>query len=273
MLSQFKHISVDPLNVVSKQKNINDIAFSYISRQLSTEDYIEESNKLTSIDALRALSVKLMSEYGFNILGAGAFFGSFERAKFSFFCHGNSDWVNLYRNELITTDPLIFKCMDATAPFYWDTRKDNFSLMKKSCIFSNAIHGHRVNNFFVVPIQDKSTYVSCLRFGHEGDGKPSSNDLENSLPTITYISLHLYEAFKRLISLNLESNEKINLSRREEEVLKWIASGKTSWQTAEILHISENTILAHMKKIHSKLDVCSRQHAVAKAINLGLLRL
>ncbi|MBY3123131.1 helix-turn-helix domain-containing protein [Rhizobium laguerreae] len=37
----------------------------------------------------------------------------------------------------------------------------------------------------------------------------------------------------------------LSLSPREKECLLWIAQGKTSWETAVIMGISENTVAFH----------------------------
>ncbi|WP_313903251.1 helix-turn-helix domain-containing protein [Rhizobium leguminosarum] len=64
-----------------------------------------------------------------------------------------------------------------------------------------------------------------------------------------------------------------SLSPREKECLLWIAQGKTSWETAVIMGISENTVAFHVKNCLRKLDVRTRTAAVATATRFGLLEL
>lgn len=54
------------------------------------------------------------------------------------------------------------------------------------------------------------------------------------------------------------------LSAREHEILKWLGSGKTNSEIAQVLHISENTVKNHVQHILLKLKVKSRAQAVAK---------
>jgi LuxR family maltose regulon positive regulatory protein len=61
------------------------------------------------------------------------------------------------------------------------------------------------------------------------------------------------------------------ISERELEVLHLIASGLSNREIAEKLFISLNTVKTHTKNINSKLDVNSRNKAVARAKELGLL--
>lgn len=55
------------------------------------------------------------------------------------------------------------------------------------------------------------------------------------------------------------------LSPRELEVLMWLKLGKTSWDIAVILRISERTVNYHVSNILQKLDVASRLQAVSAA--------
>lgn len=61
------------------------------------------------------------------------------------------------------------------------------------------------------------------------------------------------------------------LTRRERETLAWIAAGKSYWETAVILGISERTIRHFMANARQKLDVVTNAQAVAEAVWRGLI--
>jgi DNA-binding NarL/FixJ family response regulator len=63
------------------------------------------------------------------------------------------------------------------------------------------------------------------------------------------------------------------LSRREIEVLKLMAQGKSNKEIASALFISEGTVKSHGKAIFAKMNVVSRTEAVADATRRGLIRL
>jgi len=61
------------------------------------------------------------------------------------------------------------------------------------------------------------------------------------------------------------------LSPRELTVLRWMKEGKTNWEIARILGLSERTVRFHVGGIFEKLDVTSRTQAVARALVAGLI--
>lgn len=56
----------------------------------------------------------------------------------------------------------------------------------------------------------------------------------------------------------------LGLSRREEEVMAWVAEGKTNAETAAILGLSPRTVDKHLEHIYAKLGVETRMAAAAR---------
>jgi DNA-binding NarL/FixJ family response regulator len=55
------------------------------------------------------------------------------------------------------------------------------------------------------------------------------------------------------------------------EVLKTAARGNSNREIALLLHVSEDTVKAHMKSILAKLEAKDRTHAVMLALKRGIL--
>ncbi len=68
-----------------------------------------------------------------------------------------------------------------------------------------------------------------------------------------------------------EYHLELNLTRREQEVLRLVAEGHTDREVAEILVLSPRTVNRHLSNIFVKLDVPGRAAAVAYAIRQGLV--
>lgn len=85
----------------------------------------------------------------------------------------------------------------------------------------------------------------------------------------TLLAMCVHQAVSLLIN---RGGEKIRpLTPRERECLKWAAEGKSAWEIAHVLNISERTAVFHLMNAAEKLGVVNRQQAVAKALVLGLL--
>src|SRR5262249_39485947 len=67
-------------------------------------------------------------------------------------------------------------------------------------------------------------------------------------------------------TLRPERLEALGLSRREAEVLAWVAEGKANGDIATILGISPRTVDKHLEHVLGKLGVESRTAAAARAL-------
>ena len=80
-----------------------------------------------------------------------------------------------------------------------------------------------------------------------------------------------WQAPLRVVETPLPASRSPTLTRREIECLGWCAEGKSYWETAVILGISERTVSFHMEAVRAKLKAASNAHAVAVALRAGLL--
>jgi len=89
-------------------------------------------------------------------------------------------------------------------------------------------------------------------------------------------SIRALDAGKRCISPEIATEIASHaiddaLTLRETSVLKCVAAGQSNKVVARELSISEDTVKVHMKNILSKLDARARTHAVAIALQRGII--
>ena len=53
------------------------------------------------------------------------------------------------------------------------------------------------------------------------------------------------------------------LTAREQEVLRWLAEGKSNWQIGQIVGCTEATVKKHLQHIYNKMGVETRTAAAA----------
>ena len=94
---------------------------------------------------------------------------------------------------------------------------------------------------------------------------------------VPVVALESTVAGKLMQHMNRRSNESeadnVRFSKREAQVLKLLASGKTNRDIGETLFISESTVKFHVHAILNKLDASNRTEAVSIAAQLGLVEL
>src|SRR5829696_8812175 len=61
------------------------------------------------------------------------------------------------------------------------------------------------------------------------------------------------------------------LTKREMQVLREVAAGNANKMVAQLLHVSEETVKAHMKSVLSKLGANDRTHAATIAVKRGII--
>ena len=60
--------------------------------------------------------------------------------------------------------------------------------------------------------------------------------------------------------------QQLRLTRRESQVLLWIAQGKTNREIGQILSLSPRTVNKHLEQVFRKLGVENRTAAAAMAL-------
>ncbi len=76
---------------------------------------------------------------------------------------------------------------------------------------------------------------------------------------------------KKAFILNENELKKLEISKREMDVLQLMAEGLSNQEIAEKLFVSLNTIKTHTSNLFEKLDVKRRTQAIEKAKRLSLI--
>jgi two-component system NarL family response regulator len=96
---------------------------------------------------------------------------------------------------------------------------------------------------------------------------------EEILDAIRRVSLGETYLPARIVQKVAEGMRKPELSRREVEVLQWVAAGKSNKEIGAQLFITEGTVKTHVKNLLEKLAVVGRTAAIREGVHRGLVRL
>lgn len=95
--------------------------------------------------------------------------------------------------------------------------------------------------------------------------------LMQTVASLQLLAMHAMAAADRLLGPELDLADRPKMTKREMDVLRWTAQGKTAWEVSVILGMSEKTVNFHLGNVMRKLDVNSKHQAVLKCVAAGIL--
>jgi len=95
-----------------------------------------------------------------------------------------------------------------------------------------------------------------------GFGNQSPNYDQNDLSLLQSCCQFTHQKYCHLLLVALPLKAK--LSPREKEILSWVAKGKSNGVIADILGITESTVITYLKRASKKLGVDSRVAATLR---------
>jgi DNA-binding CsgD family transcriptional regulator len=173
-----------------------------------------------------------------------------------------SEWLESYfSRRYCMVDPVIKEnftkfSIQFLADTYKNAPKDFIMLAEDFGLTEGYTHGMR---------DGRGIRGSLFSFA----GSSVERHLRNEV-ILGYIIPHLHLALARILARPGNKNRS-PLSMREKEVVRWLKAGKSAWDISLILGISERTVRFHINNIMQKLDAVNRTHAVAIALEQGLI--
>jgi len=185
-------------------------------------------------------------------------------------------WPETYiANRFVLIDPTIRYLGRATGAFRWkDARKAFKSDPQKrrmDQMFKEAAK-FGLEDGYIFPVHGRQGLLGNMTLG----GLPVD---------LTPVEISLFEQVAKLMFMELlrfrteaetgddepAAQQEIKLTRRELEVLHFLAEGMTSQEIGKVLNLSSHTVDWYMNGIQEKLEAKNRQHVVALAFRQGLV--
>lgn len=139
-----------------------------------------------------------------------------------------------------------------------------------------AAPAHGVHGGVLIPLHGPRGDLAYLTLHTSAGARAFDEALRESHQCAHLMTLYFHSHAQGLISVRPEidaSPPAAPLTPRELEVLEWTAAGKTAWEIAKILGLSERTVNFHVQNAMRKLDATSKTEAAARAVACGLVRL
>jgi DNA-binding CsgD family transcriptional regulator len=230
-------------------------------------ELIQESLACHNLDVFRGLMAKLKSLVAYDFTtclvckkGKDGQIQSLDVVNINY----PSEWVELYvARNYQQIDPVLKENFESFRIQYW---ADTYRKMSPPKVFLSLAEGFGLARGYTHGVRSFT--------GEEGSlFSFSGGTVEHCERTATILDVfipHLHQALCRAVKCE-STRTAGELSFREKEVLRWMTQGKSTWDISRILHISERTVHFHGQNIKQKLNASSRSHAVAIAVNAGII--
>jgi len=180
-------------------------------------------------------------------------------------------WTAHYtRSDFKSHDIIASRSAVSFRPFLWSELPPRHALSKaQRPVFEDAIDfGLRAGGN--VPLHGPGNARATLTVAND-----CSDDTFARLFAARRHELQLVAAYThdRIIALGLDRTREgsVPLTSREIDVLAWSAKGKTRWEIAAILRVSEDMVKKHLANASGKLNTTNKAQAIAAAIGRGIV--
>lgn len=182
-----------------------------------------------------------------------------------------SDWMEYYmENNYFEMDPIPKYAFTTSKAYTWKQVVETTKLHKKQTLFMlEAEREAHLHDGVAVAIYGASNEVAGVGLASSSGGVNPDRNILSVVKALSH-QFHIAHSEFELVQ-NLAPGILLSLTPREQEILTWVAEGKSNEDTATILGLAPRTVAFHMNNIFTRLEVTNRQMAVVKAIRYGLI--
>jgi len=235
----------------------------------TVEQYITDDAQFSSRDEAVELLRQTATKFGgihlaYGILNPGK---QSPRLAFDAISTYSDEWLTRYFTQgYYILDPILQTARTARGPFDWNAARYQSKPIKS--FFGESIEHGLGKQGFAVPIRGPNGEVSIFSFNADVNDNNWSKMRDEILP---HFLLFAFQFNERAMNVRRPKISGPMLSSRESEVLKWAAEGKSVWETAQILGISDHSVKAYLQNGQRKLKCCNKLHTVVTAVRLGII--
>ncbi|MDN5753424.1 MAG: LuxR family transcriptional regulator [Nitrosospira sp.] len=224
-----------------------------------------------TVEELHARTTAIIGQMGFEhfLYGVQVNTSLTRPYRFILSCYPEA-WRKRYDEEgYASIDPTVSHCATTIIPIIW--KSEFFKGRKEARVRSEAKDSGLVNgaSFSVHAGRGEAAMLSLAT---SRGSREAQEDIVAMMAKSQLLTCYLHEAVQRIVlSQGPLPLKKTSLTEREKECLLWAAEGKTGWEIANIVSISERTVTFHLKNAANKMGVVNRQQAISRALSMGLI--
>jgi DNA-binding CsgD family transcriptional regulator len=227
-----------------------------------------------TVEDLHSVCSKVCEILGFDYFLYGTQFPtSFIKPQVAIISGFPTEWWQHYKAcGYMKVDPTVIHCTSRLTPLLWKDLESTVQATEPRArqLMAEA-RDHGLKSGVSFPAHGGGGESAILSLVSQDEQKAAEDSIIQSLPHGHLITGYIHESARRIFAKKELPIAKPRLTQREKECLLWAAEGKTTWETAHILNISERTVIFHIQNASTKLNVSNRQHAIARAVSQALI--
>lgn len=179
-------------------------------------------------------------------------------------------WAQYYENNALGVSDPVHRASHVTSfGFIWSDIPDMISLTPQDRRILAMGQDQGIGDGFTVPANvPGEARGSCSFANTSGCAMPLK-----MLPLAQYVGAFAFEAARRVWSVRAIDPRKPTLTDRQRDCMLWVARGKSDWEIARILGVSEETVTRHVKQACGRYGVNKRILLTVQTLFDGTLTL
>lgn len=239
-----------------------------MNRLQSALDFIEKISERSDVDTMLEQLRHVVGRFGFeSFLLTGVPDPGRRIDGYIMLSGWNESWLERYVSEdYVQVDPIARRLQDASDPFVWSEVTAGLDLMPSGRRVMEEAADIGMVDGLCVPLYDLDGRRSVLSMaGRSIDLSPADRGV------LHLVGMYAQNRIREMVEARSITPTRPPLSPRERECLQWTAAGKTSWEIATILCLSQSTTDGYIASATRKLGAANRTQAVAEGIRRGLI--
>ncbi len=239
----------------------------------SCHELIDLLSKAGTVEDIHSLCSVLCQQFGFDQFQYVARLSTpLIKPYYIFIGSYQDEWrARYFAKSYMSIDPVVNHCVSHMTPFSWEQiapLERNDKIVRE---FMGEAREFGLNSGVSFPVHSPQGEFAIFSVASRLSPENAKTQMLEAIPSTHLFTACLHENVRKVFQQELIPLKKISLTERERECLLWVTESKTSWDTSEILGVSENTVISHLQNTCDKLSVFSPEQAAARAVSSGMI--
>lgn len=228
--------------------------------------FVRGAQDVTSIGELDRLLEATVKSFGFQFYALGHHVNVVSKDQVQIGNYPETWSQSVHTRETITEDPVLRACQNSAVGFKWS---DVGSLIELTSRHREILANARkvgMGEGYTVPVHIPGECLGSCSFAYRV-GQPVNEEI---LPTVHCVGGFAFEAARRLVRQSAPRQRLTmpaeTLSARQLDCVVLVARGKSDWEAAQILGLSQDTVHQHVETAKRKYGVATRTQLVIRAL-------